>query len=207
MGQVKVSINDRSYAVSCGDGEEDHVRELAAYVNRHVASLADEVGQVGEARLLLMASLLISDELSRSHAEEPDAGRGNRKADRRPGLGGGAQLPVGKRHCRGAGRRGAAHRGAVQAYRGCVKAPLPPCLCLTRSPSGQIRMDAGAAWFVRTNLSRGLTLLKGAVPGEDRGLLHTAPTYLCRSPRKHSSTAKAAPLFLLSPCRPDEASS
>lgn len=64
MGQVKVSINDRSYAVSCGDGEEDHVRELAAYVNRHVASLADEVGQVGEARLLLMASLLIADELS-----------------------------------------------------------------------------------------------------------------------------------------------
>lgn len=64
MGQVKVSINDRSYTVACGDGEEDHVRELASYINKHVTSLAQEVGQVGDARLLLMAGLLIADELS-----------------------------------------------------------------------------------------------------------------------------------------------
>ncbi|MEQ8267445.1 MAG: cell division protein ZapA [Parvibaculum sp.] len=64
MGQVKVSINDRSYTVACGDGEESHVRELASYINKHVASLAQEVGQVGDARLLLMAGLLIADELS-----------------------------------------------------------------------------------------------------------------------------------------------
>lgn len=64
MGQVKVSINDRSYTVACGDGEEGHVRELASYINKHVTSLAQEVGQVGDARLLLMAGLLIADELS-----------------------------------------------------------------------------------------------------------------------------------------------
>lgn len=64
MGQVKVSINDRSYAVACGDGEENHVRELAGYINKHVTSLAQEVGQVGDARLLLMAGLLVADELS-----------------------------------------------------------------------------------------------------------------------------------------------
>lgn len=64
MGQVKVSINDRSYTVACGDGEENHVRELAAYINKHVTGLAREVGQVGDARLLLMAGLLVADELS-----------------------------------------------------------------------------------------------------------------------------------------------
>ncbi|ABS63724.1 protein of unknown function DUF710 [Parvibaculum lavamentivorans DS-1] len=64
MGQVKVSINDRSYSVACGDGEEAHVRELASHINRHVVSLAQEVGQVGDARLLLMAGLLVADELS-----------------------------------------------------------------------------------------------------------------------------------------------
>ena len=64
MGQVKVSINDRSYTVACGDGEENHVRELAAYINKHVTGLAQEVGQVGDARLLLMAGLMITDELS-----------------------------------------------------------------------------------------------------------------------------------------------
>lgn len=64
MGQVNVSINDRSYSVACGDGEEDHLRELARYLDNHVAELAKTVGQVGDARLLLLAGLLISDEYS-----------------------------------------------------------------------------------------------------------------------------------------------
>lgn len=64
MGQVNVSINDRSYSVACGDGEEDHLRELARYLDNHVSELAKTVGQVGDARLLLLAGLLISDEYS-----------------------------------------------------------------------------------------------------------------------------------------------
>lgn len=64
MGQVSVSINDRSYSVACGDGEEDHLRELARYLDGHVSELAKTVGQVGDARLLLLAGLLISDEYS-----------------------------------------------------------------------------------------------------------------------------------------------
>lgn len=64
MGQVNVSINDRSYSVACGDGEEDHLRELARYLDNHVSELATTVGQVGDARLLLLAGLLISDEYS-----------------------------------------------------------------------------------------------------------------------------------------------
>ncbi len=69
MGQVTVQINDRTYTVACGDGEEAHLKELAAYINRHVTDLAREVGQVGETRLLLMASLLVSDELSDARAK------------------------------------------------------------------------------------------------------------------------------------------
>lgn len=62
MGQVNVSINDRSYSVACGDGEEEHLRELARYLDGHVAELAKSVGQVGDARLLLLAGLLVADE-------------------------------------------------------------------------------------------------------------------------------------------------
>ena len=69
MGQVTVHVNDKAYTISCGDGEEPHLRELAAAVNRHVTDLANEVGQVGETRLLLMTSLLISDELSEAQAK------------------------------------------------------------------------------------------------------------------------------------------
>ena len=58
MGQVNVSINDRSYSVACGDGEEDHLRELARYLDGHVGDLAKSVGQVGDTRLLLLAGLL-----------------------------------------------------------------------------------------------------------------------------------------------------
>lgn len=64
MGQVSVSINDRSYSVACGDGEEAHVKELAGYISKAVTELAADVGQVGDARLLLMAGLIITDELS-----------------------------------------------------------------------------------------------------------------------------------------------
>ena len=64
MGQVNVFINDRSYTVACGDGEEEHLRELARYLDAHVGELAKTVGQVGDARLLLMAGLVIADELA-----------------------------------------------------------------------------------------------------------------------------------------------
>ncbi|MDO8288541.1 MAG: cell division protein ZapA [Parvibaculum sp.] len=69
MGQVTVLVNDKAYMVSCGDGEEAHLKELGAYVNRHVTDLAREVGQVGETRLLLMASLLVADELAEAKAK------------------------------------------------------------------------------------------------------------------------------------------
>lgn len=68
MGQVNVSINGRSYLIACDDGEEDHLRELAAYIDGHVSDLAHSVGQVGDARLMLMAGLLVADELAEAVA-------------------------------------------------------------------------------------------------------------------------------------------
>ena len=75
MPQVVVTINTRSYAVACGDGEEEHLMRLAAVVDERVTSLARQVGQVGDARLLLMASLLMADDLEQaeSRAQDGDA--------------------------------------------------------------------------------------------------------------------------------------
>lgn len=64
MGQVNVTVNGRAYTVACGDGEEAHLTELAKYVDKRVTELGRSIGQVGDARLLLMASLLVADELS-----------------------------------------------------------------------------------------------------------------------------------------------
>ncbi len=63
MAQLAVSINGRSYQVACDDGQEDHLRELAAHVDKLVAELVTVMGQVGDMRLLVMASLLVVDEL------------------------------------------------------------------------------------------------------------------------------------------------
>jgi len=64
MAQIEVTINGRSYNVACAEGEEAHVGRLAAYVEQKVETLIQSVGQAGDARLLLMASLLIADELA-----------------------------------------------------------------------------------------------------------------------------------------------
>lgn len=63
MGQVTVAINGRPYDIACDDGQEEHVRGLASYLDERVTELVGGMGQVGDARLLVMASLLIADEL------------------------------------------------------------------------------------------------------------------------------------------------
>ncbi len=64
MGQVSVDINGRSYAIACDDGEEQHITELGHQLSGRVTELAEAVGQVGDARLLVMAGLLLADELN-----------------------------------------------------------------------------------------------------------------------------------------------
>ncbi|MGQ0665363.1 MAG: cell division protein ZapA [Pseudomonadota bacterium] len=69
MAQVSVKINNRAYQVACADGQEAQIAKLAEYVDRKVKDLAGEAGQVGDARLLVMASLMIADELGETYDE------------------------------------------------------------------------------------------------------------------------------------------
>jgi cell division protein ZapA len=64
VAQVTVTINGRSYPVACGEGEEDRIRSLAQYVDKKVVDFAKSAGAVGEARLLVLASLVLADELA-----------------------------------------------------------------------------------------------------------------------------------------------
>ncbi len=63
MGQVTVTINGCSYRLSCRDGEEPRVRELADHVDRKVDRLVQEFGQIAQERLMMMAAILVADEL------------------------------------------------------------------------------------------------------------------------------------------------
>ena len=69
MAQVNLKINGRDYLVACEDGEEKQLTFLAEYINHQVENLVKSVGQVGEARLLLMASLMLADELAETSQE------------------------------------------------------------------------------------------------------------------------------------------
>lgn len=64
MAQVTITINGRPYQIGCEDGQESHLLGLANYVDGRMRELSTSVGQVGEARLLVMMSLLIADELA-----------------------------------------------------------------------------------------------------------------------------------------------
>ncbi len=64
MAQGEVSINGRNYQIACDDGQEANLTRLADYVDKRVGELVAAVGQVGDDRLLVMASLLVADELS-----------------------------------------------------------------------------------------------------------------------------------------------
>lgn len=76
MAQIKVKINGRTYEVACDDGQEEHVARLGRYLDTKVGELAAQVGQVGDTRLLVMAALLITDELSEAYGELDDIREG-----------------------------------------------------------------------------------------------------------------------------------
>ncbi|MEJ2121492.1 MAG: cell division protein ZapA [Alphaproteobacteria bacterium] len=69
MGQVAISINGQNYQITCDDGQEEHLRSLAQIVDSRVEELVSAVGQVGDMRLLVMASLLLADEVSETKDE------------------------------------------------------------------------------------------------------------------------------------------
>jgi len=62
MPLVNIMVNSRAFTVACDDGEEEHLRELGAHVDAKIRELLEDVGQVGDARLILMAALLITDD-------------------------------------------------------------------------------------------------------------------------------------------------
>jgi len=63
VAQVALDINGRRYEVACDDGQEDRLSRVGHFVDQRVRALARAVGPVSETRLLLMASLMLADEM------------------------------------------------------------------------------------------------------------------------------------------------
>ncbi len=69
MPEISLNINERNYQVTCDDGQEAHLRKLAGHLDERIQGLVGAVGQVGEGRLLVMASLMVADDLFEAYKE------------------------------------------------------------------------------------------------------------------------------------------
>lgn len=70
---VNVSIVGRTYELTCDEGQEYYLRSLAGDVDRRAGEMLRTVGQVGDARLLVMVALSMMDEMNelrQRHADE-----------------------------------------------------------------------------------------------------------------------------------------
>lgn len=75
MSEVTLQVGGRPYTVSCADGEEDHVRHLAAIVDGKLAAMGGNLAP-GDAKNLLFAALILADEVDearRNGAPPPPA--------------------------------------------------------------------------------------------------------------------------------------
>ena len=64
MSSVNVTIDGRNYRMACEDGQEDHLRGLAAEFDARVSELRKGMGEIGDMRLMVVAALMLADDLS-----------------------------------------------------------------------------------------------------------------------------------------------
>ena len=75
MARVSININGRKYALGCDDGEEERLGGLGQRLDERITTLANQFGQIGDLRLLVMAGITLLDEL------EDIEGKAEKKAE------------------------------------------------------------------------------------------------------------------------------
>ena len=62
MANVNIKFNGKEFLLSCDDGQEDHLEELSNHLNEKFEGLKNDLGNIGENKLLLITSIKIMDE-------------------------------------------------------------------------------------------------------------------------------------------------
>ncbi|MEM1148357.1 MAG: cell division protein ZapA [Pseudomonadota bacterium] len=73
MAKADIRIRGRTYSVACAPGQESRLVELSRQLDVRVEDIAKAVGNIGDDRLLLIASLALLDELDASHRAQASA--------------------------------------------------------------------------------------------------------------------------------------
>ncbi len=61
MPEVQITIGGRSFEVACQEGEESFLQSAAALLDNEASTLVSQIGRLPEARMLLMAGLMLAD--------------------------------------------------------------------------------------------------------------------------------------------------
>ncbi len=64
MAHVSVTINGHQYRMACEDGQEKHLMRLAKSIDDRIVELRGKFGQIGDARLIVMAAITVADDLA-----------------------------------------------------------------------------------------------------------------------------------------------
>ena len=62
MGNVTVKFNNKEFILSCEDGQEEHLEELLIQISQKFNNLKNDLGNLGENKLLLITAVKIMDE-------------------------------------------------------------------------------------------------------------------------------------------------
>jgi len=62
MANVNIKFNGKDFLLSCDDGQEEHLEELLIHINQKFNNLKNDLGNIGENKLLLITSVQIMDE-------------------------------------------------------------------------------------------------------------------------------------------------
>ena len=62
MANITVKFNGKEFLLSCEDGQEEHLDELSLHLNNRFNKLKNDLGNIGENKLLLITSIKIMDE-------------------------------------------------------------------------------------------------------------------------------------------------
>jgi cell division protein ZapA len=77
MAEVTLSIGGNTHVVSCHEGEEAHLLNMGAIIDAKALEARAAVGELGEARQLLFAALLLADELNDARHAAQSGATGN----------------------------------------------------------------------------------------------------------------------------------
>ena len=62
MANVSIKFNNKEFLLSCEDGQEEHLEELLSHINQKFNDLKNNLGKLGENKLLLITAVKIMDE-------------------------------------------------------------------------------------------------------------------------------------------------